>query len=107
VSFVLALAFVHQGVQLRKGQREIEQLREREQQAHRTRWHLADAYRRLEVQRHKLARERQEHEQILQKAALLKSESMQGNNLLTRLFAELRSRKPLPQEPRPKQKDKH
>jgi hypothetical protein len=104
---VLALAFVHQGVQLRKGQREIDQMREQEQQALQAQWQLAGHSRRLEVERQQLARQRQEHEQRQHKAGQPKAASREGNPLLARLLDELRPRKPLAQEPGPKQKDQH
>jgi hypothetical protein len=104
-SAVLALAFVHQGVQLREAQREVEQMREQQQQALQAKWQLAGHYRQLEVERQQLARQKQEHEQP--KAAQPKSESREGyRDLLARLLEGLGPSKPFPPEPGPRQKDK-
>jgi hypothetical protein len=66
-SAVLAFAFVHQGVQLRKAQRETEEMREQQQEVLQAKWQLAGHYRKLEVERQQLARERREQEQRRQK----------------------------------------
>jgi hypothetical protein len=67
LSAVLALAFVHRGGQLHKAQREVAEMREQEQQVLHDKWQLAGHYRRLEVERQQLARERREQEQRRQK----------------------------------------
>jgi hypothetical protein len=75
VSAVLAVAYVHQGVQLRNAQQEIEQMRQREQEVLRAKWQLAGHYRQLEVERQQLVRHRREQEQRKEKAAQRKQES--------------------------------